>query len=377
MSETLSKMFDELPNELKESLLQLDVYPHGKGWTMVVVARHLQRMGYRDVAFRRLVVLPSGAKVYSDVYCGELNAHIICIADPSVSWVKGRASDLKRVDPNCRVIVALQEWLVNAVDMDFGADECWAVCLTGEVMKSDEWMQKRREEISKAVLAAKGLLTGLESHYAEVKEEYERMRGLMQDKCMLVATLLGDVINALGLKDSSLLAGREFLMSGQELLNACWRETKLTEKEIIKAVVNAANVILAKCTPYPFSVTNGGGIAVELDSNRMQWMSWSLDHVGKFPFPASLAEGYTKALKRDLDIATEAIKTAEATGKIKPERAYPILYFVQEKGEYPPSTIQVPRKTLEQMLEKIAAIEEFLDKKMKNLTHNHPEAAKT
>ncbi|MBC7129719.1 hypothetical protein H5T51_00675 [Candidatus Bathyarchaeota archaeon] len=337
-----------LRNQFKEDVAPL--YSSTKCWVIAAVAKHLVAQGCNAITFRKALATPGDRKFYVDIYCGDRNLYIICL-DGDAPWLFNRLDAIRRIDMQAKVVVAAQDWLAWALtDMSIKADEVWVVSREGLVLRLMEWIEKRRQLLVDSALNTASKLEELWHHFNEVKENYESTRRAGQDLCNNICGLLVQLTQALGMKSVELVANREYQTEKMDLLNGLWAEMRITKNEMLKAILNLANKLLAVYTPYVLSITEKGGVYVYRDPSVEQWIGWNRN--------PELAR--TMAMQKELAIIAEAAKKAEKFEESS--QRYDLLHFTTQAGAWPPQTVTVPITLLEKMLRTVNHLEERLEK---------------
>ncbi|MGB9960019.1 MAG: hypothetical protein ACPLKQ_05815 [Candidatus Bathyarchaeales archaeon] len=356
---SLESLVESLPEALRKQYQSIcGNFEPRKRRIAVAAAKHLvAKLGRQDITFKRLLALPDGHKFYVDLYCGGLNLYVICIADSSFEWLTDRVEEIKRADPKAKVGVAIPYWLAwTFAELHVETNELWVVEKDGETYNFNDWLERRRKQVEEVAVSVARKLYGLQLYREEVKKIFEGLFEGKQSLCATVSGNLAELLKAIGLSNISWLATAEYEIEKEEMIATTRLEMKLIQREMLNSLIELANVILARYTPFTLSLTEKGSIFIYQDPEMDEWLNWGTDGVA-----CRLGQ------RRECEIIAKAIETAQKEGKLTPKKPGELFFLASRQGEWPPQTITVPRQTLEKVLQIIQTIEKRLEIISENL----------
>ncbi|MEM3597311.1 MAG: hypothetical protein QXJ53_04220 [Candidatus Bathyarchaeia archaeon] len=258
---SLESLVESLPEALRNQYRSIcGTYEIGKCWIVAAAAKHLAvKLSRQDVTFRRLMTLPDGHKFYVDLYCEGLNLYVVCVADSSFVWLLDRAKQIKVVDPKAKVGVAVPDWLAwTLAEFKVEADELWIVEKDGEAYDINRWLERREKQLEEVAISAARKLYGLQLYHEEVKKVFDGLFSGKQSLCATVSGKLAELLKTLRLSGISWLSAAEYETEREELIATTRLEIKLIQHEMLKALIELANAVLTKYTPFMLSLTEKG-----------------------------------------------------------------------------------------------------------------------
>lgn len=304
LSKLAESLFNSLPQELRG--IYNDSPKRGSIAQLLmklIVARHLWGLGFRQIAFERSFILPSGEVVIVDVYAGEERLCIECETSPRRSDVRNRIERLRTADPIAKHVLAVPDYLGYEAGRFERLTEVWVVCRDGRVLKPKEWVEWRRNYLLEAADARK--LAVLIKCYRE-KREFVKHERMLEKRLLL---MLSGCMSAIAVS----VAGYSSWLSGQPMEWSLSRITDFSESlmedirfELLADIVELTNRVITLTTPYRLRLKSDGVVVAETDLDALEWLGES-----DAPADAKNARKRAKQLKTmlmEMEMLSKTIK---------------------------------------------------------------------
>lgn len=308
---SLESLVESLPEALRSQYQSIcGAYEIGKRWVVAAAAKHLVlKLSRQDVTFKRMLTLQDGHKFYVDLHCEGLTLYVICVADSSFIWLSDRAKQIKMVDPKAKVGVAVPDWLAwTLAEFKVETDELWVVEKDGKAYDLDSWLERRKKQLEEVAIGVARRLYGLQLYREEMKKIFDGLFDGKQSLCATVSGKLAELLNALDLSDISWLTAAEYETEKEALIATARLEIRLIQREMLKALIELANAVLTKYTPFILSLTEKGLIFIYRDPEMEKWLSWGTN-----------STACLLGQNREYELIANAITTAQKEGKLTPK----------------------------------------------------------